>query len=150
MTQRSNPALSKPVNRKSPSKAALLNRTSAQRIPSRSGACAPIKAEYICADHPVNFHFRLRQSGGPYIPVCPVTHQQSQNRLSGKLDSTSALAIGHQLTPQEPRLDGKRGRISALVFQLVARIASAVPGGRSLWMYPQQGRRARRQMRRLS
>jgi hypothetical protein len=28
------------------------------------------KAEYICADHPVTFIFRLRQSGGPYIPDC--------------------------------------------------------------------------------
>jgi hypothetical protein len=26
-----------------------------------------MKAEYICADQPVNFIFRLRQSGGPYI-----------------------------------------------------------------------------------
>ena len=33
--------------------------------------CAPTKAEYICADQPVNFIFRLRQSGGPYIPVTP-------------------------------------------------------------------------------
>jgi hypothetical protein len=32
--------------------------------------CAPMKAEYICADKPVTLIFRLRQSGGPYIPVC--------------------------------------------------------------------------------
>jgi hypothetical protein len=30
-----------------------------------------MKAEYICADQPVDFIFRLRQSGGPYIPDCP-------------------------------------------------------------------------------
>jgi hypothetical protein len=29
-----------------------------------------MKAEYICADQPVTLIFRLRQSGGPYIPVC--------------------------------------------------------------------------------
>ena len=69
MTQRSNPALSKPVNRKMPSKAALLSRTSAQRIPSSARSLCSTKAEYICADHPVTFVFRLRQSGGPYIPV---------------------------------------------------------------------------------
>ena len=71
MTQRSNPALLETCKPEKPSKAALLNRTSAQRIPSRPGACAPTKAEYICADQPVTFIFRLRQSGGPYIPVCP-------------------------------------------------------------------------------
>jgi hypothetical protein len=29
-----------------------------------------MKAVYICADQPVTLILRLRQSGGPYIPVC--------------------------------------------------------------------------------
>ena len=41
----------------------------AQRIPSWPGALAPTKAEYICADQPVTLTFRLRQGGGPYMPV---------------------------------------------------------------------------------
>ena len=36
-----------------------------------------MKAEYICADQPVTLIFRLRQSGGPYIPVCT---SSAQNR----------------------------------------------------------------------
>ena len=28
-----------------------------------------MKAEYICADQPVTLIFRLRQRGGPYMPV---------------------------------------------------------------------------------
>jgi len=43
----------------------------AQRIPSWPGAWTPTKAEYICADQTVTLIFRLRQSGGPYIPVRP-------------------------------------------------------------------------------
>jgi hypothetical protein len=35
------------------------------------------KAGYICADHPVTFVFRLRQSGGPYIPVGPSSTQKA-------------------------------------------------------------------------
>ena len=36
-----------------------------------------MKTEYICADQPANFIFRLRQSGGPYILVC---RQLAENR----------------------------------------------------------------------
>jgi len=35
-----------------------------------------MKAEYICADQPVTLIFRLRQSGGPYIPVCASSRTQ--------------------------------------------------------------------------
>src|SRR5439155_18920865 len=31
--------------------------------------CSPTKAVYICADQPVTIIYRLRQGGGPYIPV---------------------------------------------------------------------------------
>ena len=37
-----------------------------------------MKAEYICADQPVTLIFRLRQSGGPYIPVSPSTRHDRQ------------------------------------------------------------------------
>jgi hypothetical protein len=57
-------------NTEKPFEAVLLARTRAQRIPSRSRAHAQIKTGYICADHTVIFTFRLRQSGGPYIPYC--------------------------------------------------------------------------------
>jgi hypothetical protein len=54
-----------------PPKAALLDRTSAAAHSIKGQElCAPMKAEYICADHPVTFIFRLRQGSGPYIPVC--------------------------------------------------------------------------------
>ena len=33
------------------------------------GPLTPLKAEYICADHTVILSFRLRQRGGPYIPI---------------------------------------------------------------------------------
>jgi hypothetical protein len=39
------------------------------------------KAEYICADQPVTLIFRLRQSGGPYIPVCPSETKLLARRL---------------------------------------------------------------------
>jgi len=42
----------------------------AQRIPSRSRASAHSKTGYICAGQTVILTFRLRQGGGPYIPVC--------------------------------------------------------------------------------
>jgi hypothetical protein len=37
-----------------------------------------MKAEYICADQPVTLIFRLRQSGGPYIPVSPSSGRNRQ------------------------------------------------------------------------
>jgi hypothetical protein len=40
-----------------------------KRTSSARSLCST-KAGYICADHPVTSVFRLRQSGGPYIPVC--------------------------------------------------------------------------------
>src|SRR5438270_13477440 len=59
-----------------------------------SELCAPTKAEYICADHPVTFIFCLRQSGGPYIPVC---HYPGRNgdrlRRAAGLNNHLAAAI---------------------------------------------------------
>ena len=54
--KRSNPALSKPVTRKTSSETVLLNRTRAQRIPSGAQSNVHTKAGYICADHT---HFSL-------------------------------------------------------------------------------------------
>src|SRR5205823_7936349 len=45
-------------------------------------SCAPLKAEYICADQPVSFIFRLRHGGGPYIPVCKETGISQPLRVS--------------------------------------------------------------------
>src|ERR1017187_5772783 len=112
-----------------PSKAALLNRTSAQRIPSRPGAYAPTKAEYICADYPVTFVFRLRQSGGPYIPVCRLygsnperelvrasrcvkeTHQIADVRgLQGRPRYAQLLRLIKHAGAMPPESGGKRNR----------------------------------------
>jgi hypothetical protein len=35
----------------------------------------PLKAVYICANHPVPLIFRLHPGGGPYIPERPITKQ---------------------------------------------------------------------------
>jgi hypothetical protein len=43
-----------------------------------------MKAEYICADQPVTLIFRLRQSGGPYIPVCPSTDRNKDRERDRK------------------------------------------------------------------
>ncbi len=43
--------------------------------------CCPTKAEYICADHSVTFIFRLRQSGGPYMPISPYPRNSYQRLL---------------------------------------------------------------------
>jgi hypothetical protein len=42
-----------------------------------------MKAEYICADQPVTLISRLRQSGGPYIPVCLSLGRRSNATVSG-------------------------------------------------------------------
>src|ERR1019366_6587373 len=57
MTQRSNPALSNPANRKSLSR--LPNQIGRERSAFHHGQepCAPTKAEYICADQPVTSFF---------------------------------------------------------------------------------------------
>jgi hypothetical protein len=68
-------------NTEKPFEAVLLARTRAQRIPSRSRAHAQIKTGYICADHTVIFTFRLRQSGGPYIPYCRSYPRNRRDRL---------------------------------------------------------------------
>jgi len=57
-------------NTEKPFEAVKLGKTRVQRIPSRSRASAQSKTGYICADQTVIFTFRLRQSGGPYIPYC--------------------------------------------------------------------------------
>jgi hypothetical protein len=71
-------------NTEKPFEAAKVDRTRAQRIPSRSRASAQSK---IGADQTVTFTFRLRQRGGPYIPYC---RQFAQN------PSMSALACWRQ------------------------------------------------------
>ena len=43
--------------------------------------CCPTKAEYTCADHSVTFIFRLRQSGGPYMPVSPYPRNSYQRLI---------------------------------------------------------------------
>ena len=69
MTQRSNPALSKPVGGKS--LPGLHYEIGRARSAFHQGPklCASRKAEYIGADRLVAFIFRLRESGGPYIPL---------------------------------------------------------------------------------
>jgi hypothetical protein len=69
MAQRSNPGALQTRNRKKSYETALLMGKRAQRIPSWPGATAPTKAVYIRADQPVTLTFRLRQGGGPYMPV---------------------------------------------------------------------------------
>ena len=76
-----------------------------------------MKAEYICADQPVHFIFRLRQSGGPYIPVCPsfarihryVWHPffSSENKLGSAagVSSTTYLLIHESLTTDPQCID---------------------------------------------
>ena len=73
MAQRSNPALSKPVEQNSLHKTAYLIRNRAQRIPSWPGGTSPTKAVYICADQPATFTFCLQNGGGPYI--CSGAHK---------------------------------------------------------------------------
>jgi hypothetical protein len=71
-------------NTEKPFEAVKLGRTRVQRIPSRSRASAQSKTGYICADQTVIFTFRLRQSGGPYIPYSrPYRHYDTLARLSG-------------------------------------------------------------------
>jgi hypothetical protein len=79
MAQRSNPALSKPVEQNSLHKTAYLIRNRAQRIPSWPGGTSPTKAEYICADQPATFTFRLQNGGGPYI--CSGAHSNASCRV---------------------------------------------------------------------
>jgi hypothetical protein len=38
----------------------------------------PLKAVYICANHPVPLIFRLHPGGGPYIPYTPTTRELSK------------------------------------------------------------------------
>jgi hypothetical protein len=45
--------------------------SSAFKIPSSARSLCRPKAGYNRADHPVTFVFRLRQGGGPYLPVSP-------------------------------------------------------------------------------
>jgi hypothetical protein len=48
-----------------------------------SRPCAPTKAEYICADQPVNFIFRWRQRGGPYVPLRRTSPDRGNSRSHG-------------------------------------------------------------------
>jgi hypothetical protein len=49
-----------------------------------------MKAEYICAGQPVTLIFRLRQSGGPYIPVCPSSAQKT-NQITRNLTNPQTI-----------------------------------------------------------
>jgi hypothetical protein len=52
-----------------------------------------MKAEYICADHPVTFIFRLRQGGGPYMPVCllrPESIPRGRSLLTSRLSTKTS------------------------------------------------------------
>jgi hypothetical protein len=71
------PAALETCNSEKPFEAVKLGRTRVQRIPSRSRASAHTKTGYICADQTFIFAFRLRQGGGPYIPSCRPTAQNS-------------------------------------------------------------------------
>ena len=53
-----------------PSNVRALHKTSSRRVTSGGTVDAPTKAVYICTDQPATLIFRLRQSGGPYIPGC--------------------------------------------------------------------------------
>ena len=54
------------------------------------------KAEYICADQPVTLIFRLRQSGGPYIPVWPSSAQPETLRSCRERYQTSISSADRQ------------------------------------------------------
>jgi len=57
------------------------------------------KAEYICADQPVTFIFRLRQGGGPYIPGCPSSTRNarySYKSISNQLGNQHRQRIVHR------------------------------------------------------
>src|SRR5260370_22063171 len=56
-----------------PFKAASLSRTRTQRIPSRPGALCSNEGRIHLRRPTCHPHFSLRQSGGPYIPVCRPT-----------------------------------------------------------------------------
>src|SRR5215471_4113412 len=73
----------------------------AQRIPSWPGAWTPTKAEYICADQTATLIFRLRQSGGPYIPVCLNARSRRSARCCKRLDS--ALRLIQRTTSEAPQ-----------------------------------------------
>jgi hypothetical protein len=71
-----------------------------------------MKAEYICADQPVTLIFRLRQSGGPYIPVCSLS---AQNDRCPGLPVCSACWIRPFLDPSGPRFLRSQTALSNLL-----------------------------------
>src|SRR5713226_2472633 len=77
MTQRSNPALSKTCKPEKLSKAALLNRTSAQRIPSRPGALCSNEGRIHLRRPSCHFHFSLATRRRTIHSGLPVIRQQS-------------------------------------------------------------------------
>jgi hypothetical protein len=69
-----------------------------------------MKAEYICADQPVNFIVRLRQSGGPYILVCSLSTRNCKHarELANDEEHTTVIGMagvapaGRSMCPRRP------------------------------------------------
>src|SRR5271165_4979168 len=110
--KRSIPALPKTCIRKMPSKAALLKRTRAQRIPFRPGVRYSNKGR-IHSRRPIlsSSFFRLQNGGGPYIPDGPQSDRNATGwrvLLSAHLPSTFMRAYARARPAQWPNVSSGR------------------------------------------